>query len=834
MKCIWLRVLFLGVVVAVGSGSVRAEEPSAEVIARIKQATAFVEKKDGFASGSAFCISPQGYFVTCAHVVQPLKIRDTLNLAINSGLPDQKTLEATIVRLAADRDIAILKVDAEKMPFLKLGDSAKLKETEQILVAGFPLGRGLDADAQLPAVTLSTGRVTAIRREEEFVSEIQIDAQLNPGNSGGPILDLNGNVVGVAASRIFLTELNFGISTFWVNTVMGSPLISLESVPPLPGDDEVFKLPFSVSYLTTPDEFGVSVSVIGAVTGEQELDVKKLGGGKFVGYGVAKAGSLENLSATLRADVIQENGNFTHTRHLSVLDQLVDVAGKQMRLSEVAAVIPKRNEVINDEGESISGALAGVSKVRASGANQGTVDLSRGYDALLIRPETAVPEEVKVSIRVSSGGMTKTLTLPVVREDAGRFRSYPPRRQKAFAYDEDSPFEGEEQVLDLEAELVDIAWGGGGRYAVLRMVRESDLLVIDCLEGREIGRIPFEEKGGSFTAGAERILLARGGEVEQWSFDPFKQLSAPKRWVLGEIDHIAMGPAWTGRAAVSYRAFGNERLRRLDFREPESSAVLAINPQGKMDDEISSLVPTLLETVLSIRVRNRPQKPIIWDEKGVRYGDDPKGMPCLFGPLGDRAVPPTGVHVEKGQAWVPTAVPEMGIRMSQGSEKETRVDLMDLRNGRELVGSVITLPDMGLLASSGNSTPSNMALAERVMVVPQLGLFACVPEGNRQLVIKPFDPWSAIESAGSDVVFASLLPPPSIPQGEVVRLDLQPRGSNKIQAKLESGPKGATVSSDGMIEWNVPTASAGVEPFIVRLTTEGGAEAFWKWEPTLR
>lgn len=833
MKYGFVRVLFSGWVSVAGMAAA-ADEPSAKVVGEVKQATAFVEHKNGFGSGSAFCISPQGYFVTCAHVLHPLKIGDRVDLTLQSGLPGAKTLDATILRLAPDRDIAILKVEGDRLPFLRLGDSGKLRETQSILVAGFPLGRGLDAEGRKPAVTLSTGRVTAIRRDDERVNEVQVDAELNPGNSGGPIVDLEGRVVAVAASRIFLTELNFGIGTSWVEAIMASPLIRLEGVPPLPDGSETYRLPFSISYLRQPKEAEVWVTLNGAVTGEQALEIEPRGGGEFVASGVPKSSAAEHLSSTLRVDAVRELGQVTHTMHFSVLDQKVAVDGKEVRLSELAAVLPNGPEIIDVRGERRAGGVTGISSVRMAGESSGTVDLSRNYDALLIRPETAVPEEVKVSIKVLSDGFAKTLTLPVSREHADRFTNYPPSGRRAFSYGPGDASAGESKRLEFEAEVVEVAWGGGGRYAVLRLVRDPELRVIDCLEGREVGRVPFQQQGGCFTVGADRLILARGEEVEQWSLDPLEQVSKPQRWVLGEIDHLVMGPAWTGRVAVFYRAFGSDRLRRLDFRDPERSTVLAINPQGKMDDALTGVLPALLETAILGLGGRDSGKPMVWDGKGVRYAEERAGKYSAIGPLGRRRLPPGGVVVPEGEVWLPTTVPDLGLRLRPVGGEEQAVDLVDLRSGRQLAGSVRMLPRIGAKTPSGRPTGTEIPAATRVMAVPQLGFVACLPESNRELVIEPLDAWKAIGEAGSDVAFVTAFPPPSVARGKTLKFDLKPRGADEILARLESGPEGVEVTPEGLLEWKVPPGGSQAGPVIVRLTTKGGAEALWKWQPVVR
>lgn len=141
------------------------------------------------AYGSAFFISKDGYLVTNHHVIENAsRISITLN--------DRRELDATLVGSDERTDIALLKVNGASFPELKIGDSNQLKVGEPVLAIGSPFGFDYSASA---------GIVSAKSRNmsgETSVPFIQTDAALNPGNSGGPLFNQRGEVVGVN-SRIF-------------------------------------------------------------------------------------------------------------------------------------------------------------------------------------------------------------------------------------------------------------------------------------------------------------------------------------------------------------------------------------------------------------------------------------------------------------------------------------------------------------------------------------------------------------------------------------------------------------------------------------------------------
>ncbi len=141
-------------------------------------------QRRGAAMGSGFIISEDGYIVTNTHVIDGAKkVTVTLN--------DKRELEAEIVGQDEFSDIALLKVEGDGLPKVTLGSSSALEVGQWVVAIGAPFG--LDH-------TATQGIVSALSRslpDGTYVPFIQTDVAVNPGNSGGPLFDLDGNVVGV-------------------------------------------------------------------------------------------------------------------------------------------------------------------------------------------------------------------------------------------------------------------------------------------------------------------------------------------------------------------------------------------------------------------------------------------------------------------------------------------------------------------------------------------------------------------------------------------------------------------------------------------------------------
>lgn len=146
-------------------------------------------------TGSGFIVSSDGYILTNCHVVEgadELRVR----------LTDNREFSGKVIGLDKKTDIAVVKIEAKDLPVLKMGSSENLKVGEWVAAIGSPFG--LDN-------TVTAGIVSAKSRQlpsEQYVPFIQTDVAVNPGNSGGPLFNMKGEVVGIN-SQIFSTSGGF-------------------------------------------------------------------------------------------------------------------------------------------------------------------------------------------------------------------------------------------------------------------------------------------------------------------------------------------------------------------------------------------------------------------------------------------------------------------------------------------------------------------------------------------------------------------------------------------------------------------------------------------------
>ena len=157
------------------------------------------EEFESTSLGSGFIVDKDGYIITNNHVV-----KDAEEIIVR--LTDRREFSAKIIGTDERSDVALLKVDAEDLPVVKLGHSDKLKVGEWVMAIGSPFG--FDH-------SVSVGVVSAIGRNlpsDNYVPFIQTDVAINPGNSGGPLFNLKGEVVGINSQIYSRTGGFMGLS----------------------------------------------------------------------------------------------------------------------------------------------------------------------------------------------------------------------------------------------------------------------------------------------------------------------------------------------------------------------------------------------------------------------------------------------------------------------------------------------------------------------------------------------------------------------------------------------------------------------------------------------
>src|SRR5436190_5931787 len=152
--------------------------------------------------GSGFIVSSDGYILTNAHVVADAD-------EVNVRMTDRREYPAKVIGIDRRSDVAVIKIDAKNLPTVRIGDPSKLRPGEWVLAIGSPFGFENSATA---GIVSATSRSLPSEGNSNYVPFIQTDVAVNPGNSGGPLFNLQGEVVGINSQIFSRTGGYMGLS----------------------------------------------------------------------------------------------------------------------------------------------------------------------------------------------------------------------------------------------------------------------------------------------------------------------------------------------------------------------------------------------------------------------------------------------------------------------------------------------------------------------------------------------------------------------------------------------------------------------------------------------
>jgi S1-C subfamily serine protease len=213
----------------------------------VKRATVYVRvtRADGSeVSGSGFfgALDARNIVLTNAHVVGMLvpesRPPKKVTVVINSGQEDERKLSASVVGVDRGSDLALLdvgRVDPATLPKpLVVKSAGGLHELEKVYIFGFPLGERLGKE-----ITIRPSTVASLRKKHGALHRVQVSGGMDEGNSGGPVVDGSGHVVGVAVSGIPGREINFAIPADYVRAILTGRITAVGVGQPFTRDDQV-------------------------------------------------------------------------------------------------------------------------------------------------------------------------------------------------------------------------------------------------------------------------------------------------------------------------------------------------------------------------------------------------------------------------------------------------------------------------------------------------------------------------------------------------------------------------------------------------------------------
>lgn len=207
--------------------------------------------------GSGFIISKDGYILTNEHVVSGA---DKITVVMQNN-NKEKEYVAELIGSDYDLDLAVLKIQDKKLPYLTLGDSSKINVGNWVIAIGNPFG--FDHTVTVGVIS-AKGRPVPVE-SRYYKNLLQTDAAINPGNSGGPLLNLKGEVVGINTAVAQAQGIGFAIPTSTVNDVLKELMQKGKVIRPWLGIQMQNLTPELAEYFALESTTGVLV--VGVVPG---------------------------------------------------------------------------------------------------------------------------------------------------------------------------------------------------------------------------------------------------------------------------------------------------------------------------------------------------------------------------------------------------------------------------------------------------------------------------------------------------------------------------------------------------------------------------------------
>jgi S1-C subfamily serine protease len=517
-------------------------------IAKIgKASTALIHLPDSHASGSGFCIHPAGFFITNAHVVAP---GGRINLVLGSGTRAQKVYPCKLLRTDKEQDLALLSVAGnDTFKSLPLGSDEKLTELEEVIAFGFPFGSALSVNKKdYPAVSINSGSVTALRFHDQRLDKIQLDAAVNPGSSGGPVLDRSGKVIGVVVSGVRASGVNFAIPVSKVFRFVSRPEVVV--TPPT----------LSLANVGTPAKF--SARVMSVLPEPKPLSVEltlTAGGGASRKLSMTKS---DDQYQVVTAPAPRPNG--PRVLRLSAdfgtgsVDGLLDdcrirINGKEMQLSEIQRFESGPTpEVFLTDGTTLTGKPTGLEAAPIKLGNETVLlNLVKAQEFSIASADAVTSISYTVTV-IRDGAEVATLSdrIPVTGAAVALGRPGRPLLTGARAVVTGKNV----KMVELPSTpIASVAVGGGGNYLVLHLPGQKKLAIFDVMRRRLAHSIDLSEDKALFAAGASKlmILYPASGIVERWALrNPVKEASSTLVMKVPAIA-VTMGSASEGPLTIS-------------------------------------------------------------------------------------------------------------------------------------------------------------------------------------------------------------------------------------------------------------------------------------------
>lgn len=752
----------------------------------LKRATVFIKSSIGTGSGFLVNVSANtGYIATNEHVIRSQVGRDAAQIecVFNCGLGDEFSVPGKVIAAIDNEDLAIVEVNGATLPKpLDMTPPDKLQETMELFILGYPFGEALAARGKHPTVTVGRGTISSLRNDEHNrLSVVQIDGDLNPGNSGGPVVTTDGRLVGIAVATVMGTDVSFAIPGQSLTRLLdGYPTkttVTMDSIEATAASYEVGMV--FADPLGRLDKAFVEFIPKGRVAGKPAIN--------------PLTGRYDRLSRDNRDVVIltSEKGKASGKVPLTgtnrdesyyVQFSYSTKGGERLYLAPAEIDVPFKTE--------------GANRAKA-------VEIPGPSASTPTGPRIAFPEDIRETTT-----QTPKPIIDATIAKGGKLMVYRMQDLPVLAV-----YNLETRAVDRMIKLPtrDFLYATGGNVALV-YAKENNLLSTWDLNTGEKIKIKPNPEGAiicRLTMGHSNDALALvRSAVGTGALDRASQYLLD----VSKLQVIPWQDEETNRSTTGH----NGSFR--DYVHQRANADLTI---------ISEWCTSHSPSGLGAYRRSGNKMESRYDHTSTGYisvGDDNK----LYSETGQMF---TSELRELGAIQGQQLFPGIGGALTLGMDRAGKLHVY-------IAGTTAPIAPVGDFPKAPGDQPRGNAWAatpftfdRRILFNPMIGQVVLIPETNQEIIQRSFNLKSMLSQHGIDYLFVISSPPTTAKIGAKLSYQIQTMSNaDKISHTLDLGPEGMALSEAGLITWTCEGAAGETENVIVTVKDSNGESLFHSFD----
>lgn len=845
-------------------------KPEVEDIQRAKNATVLIELVGGDKGyGSAFCIDNIGIYVTNAHFVKNKGVGEFVDLILRPGNADQAKIKSKVVRVDEKIDLAIL-IAQEKANHVKLdlGNSEELIETTPVVGYGYPFGKDLAVNKDsYPSISVNMGRVTALRKSAGLIDMVQLDVTLNPGNSGGPIVDEKGKVVGIVVSGIVgIGGVNFAIPVDKLKKLLVEPIVDV-NLPSVKYEDRFKPAKFSVlvTSIVKNLEDKYSVTLTTSSNGlKTTIPLTSLDNKLFEGMSVpVKATNEKFIKVTAvyssgEVSGITVSKNFTAKATTCTLDMLQEIEDLQkVGDKDMYKLTFKDGKTFEDDLKTLknvdidlgnkiihSAELKYIEKLIFHEKNTDEESISyevliKNGDKEIAKPKGTFSFAGAPTKSDTNSKVLETKEIEIVSGNIGIYGNF-------------EPMQSDKVEIKLPGNVENIAVGGGGKYLILQISKMNKFAIFDTSKLKIVDYIPMLSTDVLFTAGATKLIVVYRDKniIQRYSLETFAKEATKTVPIEGVVKTIVMGCAnessflmhWakgTGEIDKATYAFFDiknfNEIKTDSFNVRNGSYRDLVHMRASADGHVYGMWCTSHSPsgMITLIVNGKNVKSF-YEHNSSGFVVPAYDGSFIMSGIGKYTLQLKGVGKQNLGSIIPAYNPIYYLLIP--SADGSKVSNSSIYNSNSDT-ALFKLPELSEMTNTVSEewSKDDFTTDKRYHLIPQFNLLVTIPYTNDKLVLRKLDIKAELIKNGLDFLYVTSTPPSTIKLGATFSYQIKVE-SNKggLKYNLDSGPAGMSISSSGLVTWRPKNENTENNfTVIITISDAGGQELFHTFKLSL-